>query len=78
MLKRQITSLLLILSALLVSCGETTDVPVTTTAGGGIEEPVTDTYDYPELDCGGDEFTILNPENFWDMYTYLDFEQMTG
>lgn len=78
MLKRQITSLLLILSALLVSCGETTDVPVTTTAGGGIEEPVTDTYDYPELDCGGDEFTILNPENFWDMYTHLDFEQMTG
>ena len=78
MLKRQITSLLLILSALLVSCGETTVDPVTTTAGGGIEEPVTDTYDYPELDCGGDEFTILNAENFWDMYTYLDFEQMTG
>ena len=42
------------------------------------EPVIEDTYDYPELDCGGDEFTILNPENFWDMYTYLDFEQMTG
>ena len=37
-------------------------------------------YDYvfPELDCNGEDFTILNCEYVWDMYTYLDFEEMTG
>ena len=29
-------------------------------------------YDYvfPELDCNGEDFTILNCEYVWDMYTY--------
>ena len=35
-------------------------------------------YVFPELDCGQDTFTIMNVENVWDMYTYIDFEQQTG
>lgn len=36
-------------------------------------------YTIPELDLGGETFTILNPEkNFWDCYTTLDVEEETG
>lgn len=77
--KKQIISLFLLAAILLASCGQTGENIIT--SGNDVSDETTaaeDPYDYPELDCGGEEFTILNAENFWDMYTFLDFEQMTG
>lgn len=71
---------LFLLASLLISasaCGseapekESTD----TTAGETTEKPE---YEFPELDCGGDEFTILNTEWVWSMYTLIDVETQTG
>lgn len=80
MLKRQITAVLLILAMLLAACGnsavseDTSDANTDTQTSDSDDEA----YKFPELDCGGDEFTILNPEEYWGMYTKLDFEEMTG
>ena len=71
---------LFLLASLLISasaCGseapekESTD----TTAGETTEKPE---YEFPELDCGGDKFTILNTGWVWSMYTFIDFETQTG
>lgn len=85
-MKKRILSIIII-SIYAISCISCTDTP-------GIDPTVSDTsgiptgtssaletepeYIYPELDCGGDEFTILNCAHVWDMYSYLDFEEMTG
>lgn len=80
---KKMTSLILLAAMLasLASCGdektpadETTSSPdADTTVASGDPD-----YTYPELDCGGEEFTILNLEPTWDMYTYLDLESQTG
>ena len=83
-MKRFVSTLLLIsLLASMSACGDATpsggDVTTTPENGETTTSAETDpAYVYPELDCGGDEFTILNLENVWDMYTYLDQESMTG
>ena len=80
MRKKQITAAALILAMLLAACGnsavseDTSDANTDTQTSDSDDEA----YKFPELDCGGDEFTILNPEEYWGMYTKLDFEQMTG
>ncbi|MBP3918606.1 MAG: hypothetical protein J6I50_05485 [Clostridia bacterium] len=35
-------------------------------------------YQYPELDCGGEDFTVLNASTTWGFYHYMDFETPTG
>jgi len=35
-------------------------------------------YDYPALDCKGEEFTILNTSTNWGFYTDIVLESMTG
>ncbi|MBQ8510045.1 MAG: extracellular solute-binding protein [Clostridia bacterium] len=75
---------LFLLAAMLMSaasCGGS-DTPAKTTAGGS-ESAVTakstdEAYPFPELDCGGDSFTILNAAYKWNMYTYIDHETLTG
>ena len=82
-MKRFVSTLLLIaMLASMAACGDnSTPGGDTTTAAGGETTPAPETepaYKYADLDCGGDEFTILNVEPTWDMYTYLDQESMTG
>lgn len=81
---KKLTSLLIIASLLasLTACGgtsdgknDTSDAKPDDTTTPAAEEP---DYEYPNLDCGGDEFTILNLQNVWEMYTYLDHESQTG
>lgn len=75
---------LLLLGALLASCGGgndtvTTEENNTDAVTGGETAAVTeDAYDYPELDCGGEPFRILNADNAWGTYGKLDFDEATG
>lgn len=79
---KRITGILLVIAMLasLAGCGgKETDSDDTSSQNAVTTDAVTDPeYIYPELDCGGDSFTILNLENVWAMYTYLDHESMTG
>ena len=80
---KKLTSLLIIVSLLasLTACGGTTDGNSTSdTKSDDTTTPAAEKsdYEYPNLDCGGDEFTILNLQNVWHMYTYLDHESQTG
>ncbi|MBQ8509941.1 MAG: extracellular solute-binding protein [Clostridia bacterium] len=83
-MKRTIT--LLILAAMLLQCaacgsGETPSTGDTTSANGTTTAETTaetDPYDYPDLDCGGETFTIMNIEPMWNMNTELDFDAQNG
>ncbi|MBQ8510913.1 MAG: hypothetical protein IJ493_13510 [Clostridia bacterium] len=79
--KRLLTLLLLAapLTVSAVSCGGT-DTPSDTTASGTTTTTPEDSsgYSYPELDCNGEEFTILNGTTTWGFYTSLDHESQTG
>ena len=90
-MKRRVASMLLVLAMLLVNtgCGGTetetdtneSDNSTNTTGGDGADDSSDETripYDFPELDCQQGDFNILNCDFVWDMYTYLDFEEMTG
>ncbi|MCL2159764.1 MAG: hypothetical protein FWH48_10185 [Oscillospiraceae bacterium] len=46
--------------------------------GAGSETPETDAYEFPELDCGGSDFTFLNPIQDWGFYTDIVLESSTG
>ena len=80
---KKMTSLLLLMAMLasLASCGgEKTSADETTISDDTGTSVSSDDpeYVYPELDCGGDEFTILNTGWVWSMYTFIDFETQTG
>ncbi|MCL2774151.1 MAG: extracellular solute-binding protein [Oscillospiraceae bacterium] len=48
---------------------------------GGISAESTieaESYDYPALDCGGRDFTFLNPIQDWGFYTNIVLESQTG
>ena len=79
---KKMTSLLLLVAMLasLSACGSESTSDETTAQSGAESTTVVeaDDYSYPELNCGGDEFTILNLENVWQMYTYIDLESQTG
>ena len=80
---KKMTSLLLLMAMLasLASCGgEKTSADETTISDDTGTSVSSDDpeYVYPELDCSGDEFTFLNLEPTWDMYTYLDLDSLTG
>ncbi|MFQ9148311.1 MAG: hypothetical protein ACLR5G_08595 [Eubacteriales bacterium] len=77
---KRIISLLLIASLLTSAsaCGSEApekDNGTDTTAEETTEKPE---YEFPELNCGGDKFTILNTGWVWSMYTFIDFETQTG
>ncbi|MCL1793843.1 MAG: hypothetical protein FWG34_08230 [Oscillospiraceae bacterium] len=49
--------------------------------GDGSEEKQAEAgpgYDYPVLNCGGEDFTILNSSNTWAFYYAIVHEAMTG
>ncbi len=54
----------------------------TETAAGqddtAVPEETEEAYVYPELDCGGDTFTVLNASTSWGFYHYMDFDAPTG
>ncbi len=72
--------LIIILSlATLISCGASgSSSSETTTAETSAEASSAESYDYPELDLAGREFTILNTAQTYNFYTSLDFESQTG
>lgn len=84
MKKTQITALLLA-ALLLVSCGagQTQDTGENETADTAaapetvVEEEEAE-YVFPELDCGGETFTILNDYTDWNFTTTIVVEESTG
>ena len=76
---KRIISLFLLASLLISASACGSEAPekesADTTAGETTEKPE---YEFPELDCGGDEFTILNTGWVWSMYTLIDVETQTG
>lgn len=87
-MKSSFTSSILLLALVLsLNCGCAQESPgeeTVTTADVSSEtaadsESDREPYTIPELDLGGETFTILNPEkNYWDCYTTLDVEEETG
>ncbi len=73
---------LLLLAAMLTStiaCGSEGDGNTNdTTTAANEDTTVQDEYVFPTLDCNNDAFNILNIQNVWSMYTYIDFEAQTG
>ena len=78
----------LILAALLLAsaagCGNTESDPADTKADDtsadesiSAEETASD-YEWADLDCGGEDFVILNTTDDYGFYYYLDFESVTG
>lgn len=86
-MKKLISMFLLacVLGSAILSCGgngggsaDTTaaaDPAVTETAA---DETTLPSYDYPDVDLGGYTARYLNSAAVWEMYIYLDFEEMTG
>lgn len=74
--------LLTAMLASMAACGDNSGNGSETTSGSSDDTTTVgeteSQYDYPELDFGKNDFNILNVEPTWSMYTYLDFEAMTG
>ncbi len=87
-MKSSFTSSILLLALVLSlnsGCAQESPGEETVTTTDVSSETATDSesdrepYSIPELDLGGETFTILNPEkNYWDCYTTLDVEEETG
>lgn len=80
---KKITSIILLIAMLasVAACGEQNDKTgdETTASSEGSETTADESaYKYADLDCNGEEFTILNTAPAWNMYTDIDFENMTG
>ncbi|MGN1127829.1 MAG: hypothetical protein ACI4T6_02610, partial [Candidatus Flemingiibacterium sp.] len=83
MKKHRFLPLALCLTLLAVSCGSTAVQTDDSKAADSTEAPQTSPeteyqYEYPQLNCGGEDFTILNTSTTWGFYTYLDFDELTG
>lgn len=81
-MKKRSLALLLIVSALAVSCGSGTVPDETTADGGNVTTPEETTakaeYEFADIDLGGDSFTVLNATTTWGFYSSMDFESQTG
>ena len=77
-LYRSIYALLAIL--LLTGCGGAADSPDTDVSDSSDTSAETTefAYQFPEVDWGGDNFTVLNATTTWGFYTYMDFDGLTG
>lgn len=83
MKKHRLLPLAMSLALLTVSCGNSSgqaDSGQTTSSSETVQTPAETEfqYDYPKLDCGGEDFSILNTSTNWGFYTYLDFDELTG
>ena len=85
MSKKRITALLLFMLMAATSCGgngsggnDDTTAGADTSAGDQSEETTAAEYQYADIDCGGDNFTVLNASTTWGFYSYMDFETQTG
>ena len=71
-----------ILALGMTACDTSAPVASDTTAANADTTTAAETesaYDYPTLDWGGDDFTILNSDtSHWGFYSYIDFEEQTG
>ena len=78
--KRVICMLLLVSMLTAASCGDnkTLDKETTITSGSGETTAPASEYDWADLDCGGDTFTILNSTDTYGFYDALDLESVTG
>ncbi len=89
MKRKSMTAALLLLASLLTAasvtaCGGDTETPAgndgtaadTTAAVTAGED--TSAYKYAEIDCGGEEFHILNTNTTWGFYTTIYHEETTG
>ncbi|MBO5218143.1 MAG: hypothetical protein J6C52_01855 [Clostridia bacterium] len=80
-MKSKLCFLLALLMLGATACGEAAPSGSDTTAASGDTTAVPEAagYDYPTLDWGGDDFTILNSDTTrWGFYAYIDFEDQTG
>lgn len=75
-------ALLTLMTSLLASCaGDSGSVSAGTSASGDISQTTEieeETYSFPEIDLGGENFTLLNTTTTWGFYEHLDRESMTG
>lgn len=83
MKKQRLLPLALSLALLAVSCGNSGGITDDSKAADSTQDVQTaaDTefqYEYPKLDCGGEDFNILNTSTTWGFYTALDFDELTG
>ena len=70
---------LLSVSTAFTACGGEAAPSGDSTAAGDTTPVTTEpAYDYPTLDCGGEEFSILNGSTTWGFYHYIDHETQTG
>lgn len=79
--KRWLSWLLIGLLALsAVSCGEEKPQNETTSSNDSSDTSsvVEEGYVYPNVDLGGDKFTILNTAQTYGFYSSLDFDEATG
>ena len=80
-MKRKIAAILLIaILASLQSCGDGKTLADETSnqSESGETTASASEYDWADLDCGGDTFTILNSTDTYGFYNVLDFETSTG
>ena len=80
-MKRKIAAILLIaILASLQSCGDgkTPADETSNQSEGGETTASASEYDWADLDCGGDTFTILNSTDTYGFYYALDLENDTG
>lgn len=74
-------TLMLILTVLLISCTEKSDNDFSESDIDHTTATVTQTqpeYNYPDVDYNGYELKVLNITNLWDMYVYLDRDELDG
>lgn len=77
-----LTAAVLLTASVMTACGEAAAPiePATETQTAAATEAITEEsgYAYPALDCGGEEFRILNTNTTWGFYTTIYFDQTTG
>ena len=83
MKKHRFLPIALCLALLAVSCGESGVKSDESKASDNKPDVQTSAetefqYEYPTLDCEGEDFTILNYSTTWGYYSHIDFESLTG
>ena len=80
-MKRFLAAMLLLLTAAQVTaCGSapTTEPSIDDTTAPTTTEATGETYDFGNIDMGGEDFTILNAKEIRELYNILDVEEPTG
>lgn len=69
---------LLILATFVTSCASEPELAENSDTDGSSEVETSEEYTYPTLNLEGDTFRILNTDQPYNFYGYLDFEEATG